>query len=437
MSPNEISSSDSESDNDSYDSEYFEINTHTAQYSLRSFYDQYLAKKRINLQPTYQRDFVWNNKKQDLLIDSIMRSFVVPNFVVIKTDDNNYSFECIDGQHRFTVIKHYITGEKLNGNYVKWIKKNKEGIKENIFYEKNKNTEINRIKHKRYMTEKEKERFDEFNISVCSISSSKSQKKLNFDNIRLIFDRLQNGERTTALDRLKNHEHPLTQLIRDLDTTRQNFKDTQIGKYMYRIFENNIKGKPISTTKKLFSNLILRYALIITNGLDSITSYLDMNLYKSIEIKSDLVKFKKNISLDDIKASLEKFLEVLDKTAKNKLIKEYIFYILADLYNNKYNSLMKKTLLKNIFDSELFIKYLDEESFCKKGKVPSQETYKNVRDEFLDYCTNNEGSDTEPYDDIVSNKINVIKDVDIISKYISKAKTGKTKKQNITIDSTF
>lgn len=77
-----MNSSDSESDND----EYFEIDTETSQCSLRSFYDQYLMKNKINLQPEYQRDFVWNGDKQNLLIDSIMRSFVIPGFIFIKDE---------------------------------------------------------------------------------------------------------------------------------------------------------------------------------------------------------------------------------------------------------------------------------------------------------------------------------------------------------------
>ncbi len=77
-----MNSSDSESEQDTED--YFEIDTKTSQYVLRSFYDQYLSKDKINLQPEYQREFVWNCKKQDLLIDSIMRSFVIPSFIFIK-----------------------------------------------------------------------------------------------------------------------------------------------------------------------------------------------------------------------------------------------------------------------------------------------------------------------------------------------------------------
>ena len=116
------------------ENDYFEIKKNSKEYELRSFYDSNLKNDRINLHPEYQRDFVWNAYKQNLLIDSIMRSFVVPHFIFIKDYSGKYKQECIDGHHRLTVIKHFITGKKLKGNYVRWRKKI-DGTVENIFYE--------------------------------------------------------------------------------------------------------------------------------------------------------------------------------------------------------------------------------------------------------------------------------------------------------------
>jgi len=155
-----MNTTDDDTDSGSDADDYFELETNTSQNGLRSFYDQYLVKNTINLQPEYQREFVWNSTKQDLLIDSIMRCFVVPSFIFIKDESKKYNYECIDGQHRLSVIKHYISGEKLNGNYVKWRKKNRDGDIEHVLYEKNHNTVSLKIRGKRYMTDDEREKFN-------------------------------------------------------------------------------------------------------------------------------------------------------------------------------------------------------------------------------------------------------------------------------------
>jgi hypothetical protein len=111
----------------------------THQMSVRSFYDQYLKDGRILLQPEYQRDFTWLHKKHDLLIDSIIQNYIMPAIVLVKLDDTQYNgeydVECLDGQHRLTVIKHYISGKKLNGRLVRLIDE-KVNPPHAIFYDK-------------------------------------------------------------------------------------------------------------------------------------------------------------------------------------------------------------------------------------------------------------------------------------------------------------
>jgi len=371
-------------DDDDYD-DLFEIRTQMHQEGLKSYYDRYLLKNKIDLQPEYQRDFVWNEDKRDLLIDSIMRGFVIPQFVLIETDKKKY--ECIDGQHRLTVIKHFISGEKLKGKHVRWITRDKDGNKEYVYYEENKYTKDIKKRHKRFMTEKEIEKFNSFALSICKIVETKT---LTFQQKSLIFSRLQNGEKTSNMDRLKNINHPLTNLIRYLETKIiEKFNQTKIGKQMNYIFKNNIEGKISCSKKKLFSNMIMRFMLIAYKGIDSITSYLDLNMYKYIEIGSHLVSLPEGIEIKDMCNKLENFLDFLVKiyeTYEYFTIPEHIFYIIADIYHIKYNSKMDISVLIHIIDNELFNKYLVEDNFCKQGKIPSQKKYMEVRDEIYNIC---------------------------------------------------
>lgn len=386
------------SDSDTDEDDYFEIDTKTTQYELRSFFDQFLLKNKINLQPEYQREFIWNSDKQDLLIDSIMRSFVIPNFVFIKgatTDDKKkYNFECIDGQHRLTVIKHFITGEKLNGNYVKWRKKDVHGKTISVFYEENKNTKNNRVRCRRFMTENEKDRFNDFNLSVCTINT-----ELEFKDICTIFNRLQNGERTTSLDRLKNQDHCLAELIRKINIGRiEIFKQTSTGKLLWDIFGHVIKNKQTKSIKNMFSSMLMRYALIYVKGFNKITSYLDLNLLKDIETKSERADISNKTS-DQIINNIGKFLKTIHKSARHKKLTIHMFYVLADIYNNTLNGDMPESVIAKIVKSKQFSEYNNDSKFCTGTGPPSPATYKEVRDIFAKLCKcGNSDSDTSDSD---------------------------------------
>ena len=288
-----------------------------------------------------------------------------------------------------TVIKHFITGEKLNGNYVKWQKKNQNGKIENIFYEKNKHTKNNRARNKRFMTEDERDKFNEFNLSICIINTN-----LDFKNVCTIFNRLQNGERTTGVDRLKNQDHPLTNLLRKANIGRlEPFKKTKIGKYLWKIFMKNKKGKTSTSVKKFFASILMRYALIYVKGIDNITSYLDLNMTRDIETKSERADISSKTS-EEIIENMENFLKSISTTIKNKNITIHMFYILADIYNHTLNENMSKGTIKDIVNSDIFSEFNNDLKFCKKGGVPSPAKYKEVRNMLIDICKENE-SDTQ------------------------------------------
>ncbi len=43
-----------------------------------------IESKKINLRPSYQRNFIWSSKDQKLLIDSIRKGYPLPNFFILK-----------------------------------------------------------------------------------------------------------------------------------------------------------------------------------------------------------------------------------------------------------------------------------------------------------------------------------------------------------------
>ena len=85
-------------------------------------------RKKYNLRPDYQRGFVWSKKDKQLLIDSMLRDFYVPELLFRKVDDvPGVDFDTLDGQQRIATIFHFmedgfrtakdleINGENLGG----------------------------------------------------------------------------------------------------------------------------------------------------------------------------------------------------------------------------------------------------------------------------------------------------------------------------------
>lgn len=63
----------------------------------------------IDLQPDFQRGEVWTTSKQQRLIDSILRGWIIPPILVIAT--NNSEQQVLDGQQRLASIKNFLLGE--------------------------------------------------------------------------------------------------------------------------------------------------------------------------------------------------------------------------------------------------------------------------------------------------------------------------------------
>lgn len=70
--------------------------------------------KKIDLQPPYQRNFIWGKTDQQLLINSIEKGYPLPAFFVYKKSDN--SFEMVDGQQRSETIYRFVLGKIIDLN---------------------------------------------------------------------------------------------------------------------------------------------------------------------------------------------------------------------------------------------------------------------------------------------------------------------------------
>ncbi|MEZ8363752.1 DUF262 domain-containing protein [Vibrio cyclitrophicus] len=76
-----------------------------------------IEKKRLDLQPNFQRGEVWGLQKKQRLIDSILRGWHIPPIHVIQVP-NSSKQEVLDGQQRLAAIRDFINGKfAFNANF--------------------------------------------------------------------------------------------------------------------------------------------------------------------------------------------------------------------------------------------------------------------------------------------------------------------------------
>jgi hypothetical protein len=120
--------------------------------------------------PDWQREHVWDQRKKQQLIDSILRGWKLPKFYFVKTSDDE--FEVVDGQQRLQAIYEFFANElplpskEFGGIYYKDL-------------------------HQRYS-----DAFDDFEIEFDEIEDAKEEE------IKQFFQRLQDGLPLTSSEKL-------------------------------------------------------------------------------------------------------------------------------------------------------------------------------------------------------------------------------------------
>ena len=61
---------------------------------------------KLTIRPNYQREFVYSDKKRDMVIDTVRKGFPLGLMYWNKTSDNTY--EVLDGQQRTISISQYL-----------------------------------------------------------------------------------------------------------------------------------------------------------------------------------------------------------------------------------------------------------------------------------------------------------------------------------------
>lgn len=73
-----------------------------------------IKSEKINLRPSYQRNFIWGPTDQKALIETIMKGWPLPNLFIY--NDGNGNYEMVDGQQRSRTIFKYSKNEFKDKN---------------------------------------------------------------------------------------------------------------------------------------------------------------------------------------------------------------------------------------------------------------------------------------------------------------------------------
>ena len=416
---------------------------------LNYIYQEFLKDiKSTNLNPDYQRDFSWSIEKQNLFIDTIMKGYIVPPIIILKrtrTTEDDYKYECIDGQHRLKVIKYFIESKpipKNNENHIIFWENDNE---QKTYY----NFNVVNLKGKKgiQLSLKEKDIFNSFEIGLIMIDDigNTSETKLFLKDV---FLRLQKGESVKTLDKLRNHSHKSIPAFNEKNLFKPDTYDIKLNITPYskltEIIQTHLKG--IKFKSNFIPYLIIKACLILQSKSLYIGSYMHLNLTKALQ-NTHKHPTLHNLTYEFAKTNLqivETICNELYEKFNNKkiIIHEHLFYILVYIYfENKdkfkfYISNIKKITdkynLKSTYDTSFvkgnsinkvpkqtlcgkdytkLIEYIDIDVHCSiKSNVPII-IYKNNTSQMIETTDVNTQENTESSDD---NEDNIENNIDII-----------------------
>lgn len=170
---------------------------------VESLYNKY-KKGKLDVQPGFQRHFVWDATKSSRLIESALLDIPLP--VVYLSEENDGKESVIDGQQRLTAFFSFIDGRFPSGSDFKLT-----GLK--VFRELNKKTF------------KELDETKQDKIRHCPIRTIRFRRESQSDLKFEVFERLNSGSVSLNDQELRNcmYRGPYIELLKDL-SHEENFR---------------------------------------------------------------------------------------------------------------------------------------------------------------------------------------------------------------------
>ncbi len=322
MAETEYESASSSCEEDNCEEPTFKIKSKQDNSSIVNLYTTYLKDNRINLKPAYQRNFCWSSSQQELLIDSLINGYPIPSILIAET--GTYKWECIDGQHRLYTIQQFIENKFAykdvnTGTYYYYEAEDRRPIG----FEKRKQRKYS------HLTDEMKDDFDHRQICIIIIAK---ETKLSDYHKRVLFQRLQNGTRISAVHRIKNIDSPITNHLSSM-----HYMNLPVWKQFTELYQPHTKvNKRINENTDQIDSYCFMCLLriILSYKLDTTTSctvgYLNntTNIRKSLHYKNCLKENEVEVCLTEF----GEFIAILHAT-KTKYCEPYLL-ILFNIYKN-------------------------------------------------------------------------------------------------------
>jgi hypothetical protein len=170
-------------------------------------------KEKIELTPVWQRGPAWRLPRQVLLLDSILRGMDIPKVYLRKLSHGVFTHDAVDGQQRLRAIWMFRGGLIALNHPDSLPPINGEEIQGKLFAQ---------------LSKKLRDRFDNFEVSIGEITTSKA------DEIRNLFARLQMGVSLNPAELRNAMDGPLRYSIDSTARLHQFFIASRISSDRYK-----------------------------------------------------------------------------------------------------------------------------------------------------------------------------------------------------------
>jgi uncharacterized protein with ParB-like and HNH nuclease domain len=296
------------------------------------------ARNGLDLQPDYQRGYIWNSEFKDKLIYSVSKNYPIGNIIIRnleKPNENNSRSEVVDGQQRLTTLFDFFE-DNLTISY----DVSKQIVKDNLDYFREESADNkavfrtllkynNKKRFKlqfKYFPERLKDDFRNYPLSLTVISNASTNQVSEYFRFVQNQERLKAGEiiKTIPESKLKVYEERLTHKSSFLSQIGFNNSRKEFDKIYYSIigvFENKLNLG--STDKKIMSYVERHNGEIeslakvhIDNMIATINHIGNTNLEKQYNFNKRILKLLLLLSgfkYIDFTVNTRKLLDVLEK----------------------------------------------------------------------------------------------------------------------------
>lgn len=368
---------ENETDGNEFDfSKEREIYTSIGDPEIKGLYDKY-KRKRLIIQPKFQRQFVWDATKSSQLMESALLRIPLP--VVYLSEEEDGKLSVIDGQQRLTAFFSFIDGIFPDGKEFKL-----SGLK--IFTEHNKKKFAD-------LPEKDQERISECKIRAITFGQN-SNEDLKFE----VFERLNSGSVKLNDQELRNciYRGAYNDLLRDLSKDKDYMK---------------IMGYSKPHKRMLDIEYVLRFASFYHQTYLNYSAPMKKFMNKEMEARQDI----SDADADELKKSFKNSVSVINSLLGETAFKKFT----AGAKEDPSGRWDKGKFNASLFDILMW-------SFSNKDKNLLMNNLDSIKEGLIDLMTTNQNF-IESILIATSNKNRVLQRFDIWRKSLDQILKNQTK----------